>query len=498
MMRRALTTASPCRDHAAALRHVASGKGEDAKLAVLGPDDSSHLDDCGVYTRCWMNKYGTVDPSNNIVLRPSTTESVSAFLEYANDKGLVVVPQGGNTGLVGAGVPVSDTSGEVIMSLSRMKGGMHLDEEEAIFQCNAGVTLEQAQVYCAEKGFVFPVDLGAKGSCMVGGNLNTNAGGIYFNRFGSIRSNLMGLEAVLADGKILSTMSPLMRKSSLGFDLSGLFVGSEGTLGVVTKVAMKVHRKPTTRDVAVLSCSDFFKVRELQRRCDIELGSLVSCVEFMDNSVLKLVEENLGSSITWSLSSKYYVLVETMGFDGVNDSLALAKFLESALDDELVEDGVLAQDATQIAKIWAVRESCGVAVNKSLRSWKYDLSLKLSDWEEVSQLVADRVGPAGGKVALWGHLGDRNVHLNVVSETERDLTDLLEPFVYEETFKRKGSISAEHGVGMSKGAYMSRAAGDDVYKIMKKVKAVFDPNNIMNTGAGKMFTQCEREEIQPK
>lgn len=243
------------------------------------------------YSRCWMGKYGHTHPTS-VILRPSSTPLLTQFLLYANNQKLPIIPQSGNTSLVGSASPRS--SSELVLSLDRFPSKITLDEEEGVMILDAGAILQDAIDLATKRNFVFPVDLGAKGSCMIGGNVATNAGGIYFNRYGSMKSNVLGLEAVLPSGEVLDMMRCMLPKNSTGFDLKSLFIGSEGTLGVITKVAIKVHRKPLSNDLCVFACPNFESVRTLEDRIQTQLGSITSAVEIMDRGVLELTKSKVG------------------------------------------------------------------------------------------------------------------------------------------------------------------------------------------------------------
>ena len=383
---------------------------------------------------------------------------------------------------------------EVVLSTTRLNSEISLDESTSVITLSSGVILSDAITKCSDLGYIYPVDIGSKGTCNVGGNISSNAGGIYYNRFGSIKENLVGLEVVTGKGDVLNMGGCEMRKNSAGMDLKQVFVGGEGAFGIVTKVMMRVWRKPKTREVAVLEAKGWGEVQSICERVEETMGGLVSALEVMDRGVLELVEEKIGAAgLGWVGGTGYYVLVETMGFDEKRDREAVERFLEGLIEEGIVEDGVLAKGEEEVEAIWGVRESCGVAVNRAGGSWKYDVSLKLRDWEEVGKMVEDRVRGMGGKLVIWGHLGDRNVHLNVVREEkdggeENDITQALEPWIYEEVVKRGGSVSAEHGIGQCKGDLMEGLiVGETGMEYLRGIKQLFDPNEILNGGRKKTF-----------
>lgn len=285
---------------------------------------------------------------SKVLLRPRSTKEVSDILRYCHDRRIAVVPQGGNTGLVGGGVPVSD---EVILStrgLNRIEGFA----DQGILICEAGCVLQDLQDYAADRNHLVPVDLGAKGTCCIGGNVSTNAGGQYYYRYGSLHANVLGLEVVQADGQILDLMSTNL-KDNTGYDLKQLFVGAEGTLGVVTKVALRCPRLPQARNAAFLACDSFDKVQQTLLLAKDHLGEVLAAFEYMDQSVLELVAKEKRIPVTnddgnGNRPYPYSVLVETHGSNDEHDSIKMESFLESAMTKDFVVDGVVAQDRRQL------------------------------------------------------------------------------------------------------------------------------------------------------
>ena len=264
--------------------------------SVLTPDSSDGPAEVSPYTTCWLGKYGySATPSSNVlILRPTSALEVAAVLKYANSNSLPVVPQGGNTGLVGGSVPSSSSAEtpSLVLSLSRLNKIHSVSEEEKYIHCQAGCVLHDLQAAASAAGLLFPLSLGSSGSCQIGGNVATNAGGEYYSRYGSVSSNLLGLTAVLPSGEVLD-MHTTMRKSSAGFDLSKLFVGSEGTLGVVTDVCFALHPKPAGRALCVIAVESLEAAGKIEKRAREACGGDVAAVELMDWRVLKLVEEEL-------------------------------------------------------------------------------------------------------------------------------------------------------------------------------------------------------------
>ncbi|XP_047577623.1 D-2-hydroxyglutarate dehydrogenase, mitochondrial isoform X4 [Lutra lutra] len=370
----------------------------------------------------------TVRGCSKVLLRPRTSQEVARILRYCHERNLAVNPQGGNTGMVGGSVPVFD---EIILSTTLMNRVISFHSVSGTLVCQAGCVLEELSRYVEERGFVMPLDLGAKGSCHIGGNVATNAGGLRFLRYGSLHGTVLGLEVVLADGTVLDCLTSL-RKDNTGYDLKQLFIGSEGTLGVITAVSIQCPPKPRAVNVAFLE-------------------------------------------------SPFYVLVETSGSRAGHDAEKLSDFLEQALSSGLVTDGTVATDQTRLKALWALRERISEALSRDGYVYKYDLSLPT---ERLYDLVSDlraRLGSQAKHVVGYGHLGDGNLHLNVTSEAfSPSLLADLEPYVYEWTARQRGSVSAEHGLGFKKRGVLSYSKPPEALRLMQQLKALLDPKGILN------------------
>ncbi|NXY36883.1 D2HDH protein, partial [Pomatorhinus ruficollis] len=412
---------------------------------------------------------------SQLVLKPQTTTEVSQVLRYCYEKNLAVNPQGGNTGLVGGSVPVFD---EIILSTALMNQVISFDKVSGILVCQAGCVLERLNEYVEEQGFVMPLDLGAKGSCHIGGNVATNAGGLRLLRYGSLRGTVLGLEVVLADGSALDCLTSL-RKDNTGYDLKQLFIGSEGTLGVITAVSILCPQKPKAVNVAFLGCQSFSKVLETFTTCRAMLGEILSAYEFMDEKCMELVERHLKLSSPVA-DSPFYVLIETSGSNSSHDEEKLNNFLEQAMASGLVTDGTVATDDKKI-KASHLRERITEALTHEGYVYKYDVSLPVG---KLYDLVADmraRLGQSAKSVVGYGHLGDGNLHLNITAESySHSLLDAIEPFVYEWTARCSGSISAEHGLGFKKKQFIQYSKPREAVVLMQQFKAMLDPKGILN------------------
>ncbi|XP_062988347.1 D-2-hydroxyglutarate dehydrogenase, mitochondrial isoform X2 [Elgaria multicarinata webbii] len=324
-----------------------------------------------------------------------------------------------------------------------------------------------------------PLDLGAKGSCHIGGNVATNAGGLRLLRYGSLRGTVLGLEVVLADGSILNCLASL-RKDNTGYDLKQLFIGSEGTLGIITAVSILCPRKPKAVNLAFLGCPSFSHVLRTFTTCKGMLGEILSAYEFMDNECMKLVERHLKLANPVA-ESPFYVLIETSGSNSIHDEEKLSHFLEHAMASDLVVEGTLASEEKKIKALWALRERITEALSCDGFVYKYDISLPV---ERLYELVADmraRLGKSAKNVVGYGHLGDGNLHLNVTAESySHSLLEAIEPYVYEWTSQHRGSISAEHGLGFKKKDYIHYSKPREAVFLMQQFKAMLDPKGILN------------------
>lgn len=438
-------------------------------------------DDLEPFNRDWMNKYRG---QTKVVLKPKSVEEVSKILKYCNDNMLPVVPQGGNSGLVGGSVPVFD---EVVINLSRMNKIRSFDDVSGILVVDGGVILELADNFLKEHNHIFPLDLGAKGSCQIGGNVATNAGGLRFLRYGSLHGNVLGIEAVLPDGTILDDLSKL-RKNNTGYDLKQLFIGGEGTIGIITGISILCPQRPKAVNVAYFGLESFEKVQAAFKEAKVQLGEILSAFEMMDAESQRFVFEKTGDKRPLDGDYPFYCLIETSGSNGDHDNEKLEAFLEHVMEEEIVADGVVAQDDTQIQELWSWRERITEAIGHQGGTYKYDLSIPLKDLYQIvedtrerldsKQLIGDDKAALG--VVGFGHMGDSNLHLNVpVRRYDKEVEAAIEPWVYEWIQKKNGSISAEHGLGLLKKPYIGYTRNDTAIRVMKQIKQLYDPNGIM-------------------
>ncbi|KAL0575996.1 D-lactate ferricytochrome c oxidoreductase [Marasmius crinis-equi] len=456
-------------------------------ISSLPPINSS-ADDIQPFNNDWMKKYSG---RATTVLKPRTTQQVSEILKWCNEKHIPVVPQGGNTGLVGGSIPLND---EVVISLSNMSQVRSFDPVSGILVADAGCILQSLTDYVAPHNHIMPIDLGAKGSCQIGGNVATNAGGLRLLRYGSLHGSVLGLEVVLPDGTILDQLTTL-RKDNTGYDLKQLFIGAEGTLGIITGISILTPPAPQASNNVILALPHFDNVLPLYETVKRQLTEILSAFEFIDRTAYDLaVKHGQGRALDEQdvEGAQCFVLLETSGGRREHDEEKLNDLLENLLtaDSPLINTGVLSQNPAQFSSLWALREGVTEAVSKEGKAYKYDISVPLSSFKDVVDTTRNHLESKGlmnenavKHVIGYGHVGDGNLHLNVIANAyTEEIQNALEPFVYELVASYRGSISAEHGIGSMKTHALHYSKDQVSLALMKKIKEMFDPKGIMNPG----------------
>jgi FAD/FMN-containing dehydrogenase len=427
---------------------------------------------------------------SSLVLRPGSTSEVSQILKLANETGTPIVPQGGNTGLVGGQIPF-DSGEEIILSLVRMNKVRTIDPEGNTMTLDAGVVLAQAQAAADQVGRYFPLSLPSEGSCQIGGNLSTNAGGTAVLAYGNARDMVLGLEVVLADGRIWEGLRTL-RKDNTGYDLKDLFIGAEGTLGIITGAVLKLFPKPQEHSTAFTglnSLEDAARFFGLARQaCGGELTAFEIIPRFGIEMVLKH-----GNEVRHPLSDKYewYVLIELTGLEATGaTNTTLENLLGEALEEETLCDAVIASSIAQRTEIWRLRELLSEVQTLEGGSIKHDVSVPIALIPEFITRANDlvQVMVPGARPVPFGHYGDGNIHYNVSQPPgmDRDIFmaqwDPICAGVHEIVLDLDGSISAEHGIGRMKRETLKKVKSEVELGMMQQIKSVFDPNGILNPG----------------
>ena len=430
----------------------------------------------------WRSKY---KGRASLLLKPATTAEISAILTLCNETSTAVVPQGGNTGLVGAQIPFDD---EVLLSLSRLNRIRALDATGSSMIAEAGVVLAAAQHAADENDLLLPVSLASEGSCTIGGILSSNAGGVNVLRYGMAREQVLGLEVVLADGRVLDMLHTL-RKDNTGYDIKQLFIGAEGTLGVVTAAALKLFPKPAMRCTAFVAVADVAAATTLLARLQAATGGMVNAFEILPRAGLELVLAHIpGTKDPFHAPSPWYALCEVSGMAALQSAFETA--LEKILSAGIASDAAIATNHTQRAALWKLRESMSEAQKKEGYSLKHDVSVPVAAVAEFIAKASTAVQTAmpGARPMPFGHLGDGNIHFNIQAAKGADMAhflarwDEIARIVHDIVRGFGGSFSAEHGIGVMKRGELKRYKSPVEIDLMRALKRTLDPKNILNPG----------------
>ncbi len=423
------------------------------------------------------------------IVLPQTTEQVSRVLYLANETDTKIVPQGGNTGLVGGQVP--DASGEqIVLSLKRLNKTRSVDPEQNSMVLDAGVTLQQAQDIAAQSNRLFPLSLASQGTCTIGGNLASNAGGLNVVAYGNARELCLGLEVVMADGRIWDGLNTL-RKNNTGYDLKNLFIGSEGTLGVITAAALKLFPKQNSKATAFIAISEPKHALSLLNLAQQQSGNRVTTIELMPRIGVEMTVTHKQTRDPFARPYPWYVLLEFSSpqfGNGVEE--AMIQTLEKAIENEIALDAVIAQSGQQAADLWAIRELIPETQREEGGSIKHDISVPLSSMpaflREAEKAVLALMPNA--RPVPFGHVGDGNIHFNITQPKGADTKEFLARWdevnavVHKIAHDMGGSISAEHGIGQLKAALLPSVKSPLELEMMRNMKTMFDPKNTLNPG----------------
>lgn len=413
------------------------------------------------------------------VVRPSTTQQVAAIMQACYENEQSVVPYGGLTNLVQG---CATTPNDIALSFEKMNAIEEIDTTAHTMTLQAGVTMQTAQEKADAENLFFPVDIGARDTCMVGGNVSSNAGGTKVIRYGMMRDSVLGLEAVLADGTVLTSMNRFIKNNS-GFDLKHLFIGTEGVLGLVTRVVVRLSVKPQTHNVALVACSEYEQVVAVLNRAKKLLGSSLCGFEVMWDSFFGKVTKPTGKLMS-PLQQKYpyYAIIEAMGTQPTNDDDNFEAALANMFEHDLILDGVIAKSAQERDAIWAIRGEVEWLVKDC---FNFDVSLRIVDVGQYIDTITTliRADIPDVLVAAFGHLGDNNIHVSVLCEGNRSThAKTIEKHIYESLAPFGGAISAEHGIGLEKKPFLAISRTNEEIALMKTLKCALDPKNLLNPG----------------
>jgi FAD/FMN-containing dehydrogenase len=421
------------------------------------------------------------------VMRPRSTEDVSKFLKFCHQARVPVTTQGGMTGLVRATMPLP---GEIVLSMERMSAIEEVDTDGGVVVTQTGVPLQRLQERVGQDGFMFPLDLGARGSCTIGGNISTNAGGNRVIRYGMTRDLVLGLEAVLADGTVLKGVRKYI-KNNTGIDLKQLFVGTEGTLGVVTRAALRIFPAPAEQQVALCALESFDSVRAFLALARARLAGDLTAFEVMWNEYYRLTTELVkGVAAPLPTNHPFYVLLESSGSDAGRIRADLEAMLEHALEQGIILDATIASSGAASAAIWRIRDS-SVELGRAIgpNGVGFDISLAIDRMEAFADTIKRELKSKIDKDAyaiVFGHAGDGNLHVNAKYPAAVDKNDEVTKLVYGITADFAGSISAEHGIGLLKRPYLKLSRTEEEIETMRTLKRALDPHQILNPG--RIFT----------
>ena len=460
-----------------------------AERLLLAPDDMvSHLVD-------WRRAY---EGKAAALLQPRTTAEVATILKIAKEHHQVIVPQGGNTGLVGGGIP-SQSGSDWLLSLAKMNKIEEVNIQNRSMTVQAGAILQDIHTRAAADNLYFPLNLAAKGSCSIGGNMATNAGGVNVLRYGTTRDLILGLEVVLMGGEVMDMLTPL-RKDNTGYDLKNLFIGSEGTLGIITRANLKLFALPKARATAIAAISDVADALPLLSSLQQMSGEAVEAFELMPKVLVEAVLAHF-PSITPPLAEipPYILLMEIASSDeadGTPDAQGeiplqqvMTRFLEHGFEQELIKDATLAQNEAQRQALWDIRENAPEIANTVTGPINTDIAVARADVPAFYKKAAAAIHAIhpSTRICGYGHLGDGNLHFNLypgkgVDNAWSDKREAVKEAVYQVLADFNGSISAEHGIGQMKAGQLKQVKAPILLDKMRAIKGVFDPDNLLNPG----------------
>ncbi len=457
----------------------------DALRDLLGPKGA--ITDTAGMASYMVELEGLGESRCDMVARPASTEEVARIVELCDRTKLPIVPLGGGTGLVGGGI----ADGGVVLSLERMNRVEKIDAANHTMTVQAGCVLANLHEAAAGEGCLFPLSLGSEGSCRIGGNLSTNAGGVGVLRYGNTRDLVLGLEVVLPDGRVWDGLNAL-RKDNTGYDLKQMFIGAEGTLGIITRAVLKLFPAPRTKVTAMAATREIHQVQDLFERTRAVCDERLTAFEMLPRiGVETCVTHYEDLNNPFAEYYPFYALVELTA-PSIDDALrpCLERILGAALEDGIIEDAVFAESAAQETTLWALRERTPEAQTFHGASIKHDVAVPVSKTADFVAEAMRRIEAAfpGARVFPFGHMGDGNIHCNVTQPDGMEGGEFyarraeLNRVIHDLVAEMNGSISAEHGIGLLRREELEYYASPIKLELMRRIKTLFYPHNIMNPG----------------
>ncbi len=465
-------------------RPLPTAQSLDAIRDIVGPKGIFEGDDRAPFLSEWRGRW---PGEAALIVAPASTEEVSKVVALCDEKNIAITPQGGNTGLVGGQIPFGD---EILLSLKRMRTVREIAPLNNTMTVDAGLTLAEAQEAAQEAGRLFPLSIGSEGSCQIGGVISTNAGGVNVLRYGNMRDLVLGLEAVLPNGDVWHGLKRL-RKDNTGYDLKQLFIGGEGTLGIVTGAVLKLFPQPAQQVTAIAGVKSADAAVQLLAHVQEATGGGASSFELMSRRCIDFVLKHIPDTRDpLETQSPWYVLMEISSGQksGLRDTVEA--LLARALDQDLLSDAMIAENQAQTKMLWRIRHSISEAINGEGLGARHDVSVATSDipafLDQAGETV-ERLAP-GARVVAFGHIGDGNVHYDVAPPEGADKHALdekrgdIEAAVYDVIGRFDGSISAEHGIGRHRRDTLAKRKNHVDLNMMRAIKSAIDPKGIMNPG----------------
>ena len=436
------------------------------------------------YLKEWRGIYNGIAGA---IIKPKSTKEVSNIIKYSYKRNISCIPQGGNTGLVGGQIPFNKN--HIVISLERLSKIREINFINESITVEAGLILSNLQKICEENNLLFPLSLASEGSCSIGGNIATNAGGVSVLHYGNTRELVMGLEIVLPNGSIVNNLKTLI-KDNTGYSLKDLFVGSEGTLGVITAATLKIFPKPKKIHTALISINSPKESIKILNYIKNNFSIPLTAFELMNNFSIELVKKHMNDAFIPIKKFEWLILVEFSSLEASRDEKdKIENILNEILNQNLAKDIFIAQSLKQSKNIWNIRESISEAQKKEGGSIKNDISIPIEDISKFinSAIKISKEEIPGSRCVVFGHIGDGNIHFNISQPVKANKDEFLKKErnlrkkIINLTLDLKGSISAEHGIGLTRKNDLKKYKKKDV-EVFKSIKKSFDPKNIMNPG----------------